>query len=361
MLNLIYKFYLLVFIHIYNKIQMKNNLLNISLLLVLSSALVFSQSNQKYAVIGDFKLLSGNIIKDCKIGYRTFGKINEDSSNIIIYPTWFEGTTEGIESLIKKHVYIDTTKYFIIAIDALGDGISSSPSNYIYGDTVFNDLTIRDIVNSQYMLLTKYFGISHLFGAVGGSMGSMQALEWAVAYPEFIDKILAYVSSPKMSSFDLLWMNTQLNMIETSRRNGMSDKEIKKIADMITTILARTPAYVIENIKIEDFPEYLESFNRELSKVFTLDDYIVQLKAMMKHDISREYKGSMGTAAKSIKSELLIIVSETDLLVNPSEALKLADLIGAKKIVLQNNCGHLAVGCEIERCKKEIADFFSKE
>ncbi len=160
-----------------------------------------------------------------------------------------------------------------------------------------------------------------------------------------------------MSSFDLLWMNTQLNMIETSRRNGMSDKEIKKIADMITAILARTPAYVIENIKIEDFPAYLESFDKEPSKVFTLDDYIVQLKAMMKHDISREYNGSMGTAAKSIKAKLLIIVSETDMIVNPYRSIKTCRFNRGKKNNFTKQLRTLAVGCEIERCKKEIADF----
>ena len=339
---------------------MKNSIIKIIAALFLSVSFIFGQSEQKFAEIGDLKLLSENIIKNCIIGYRTFGNLNEDSSNVIIYPTWFGGTTEGIETLIKKYSFIDSSKYFIIAIDALGNGISSSPSNYdSMRNGLFPQITIRDMVNSQYKLVTEIFKLKHLFAAIGGSMGSMQVLEWAVAYPDFIDKIIAYVATPKMSSFDLLWMNTQLTMIESSRRNGMSEKEIKKISDMMTAIIARTPAYTIENTRVQDIPSYIASFDKEPSKVFTLDNYVTLLKAMMKHDISLEYNESMEQAAKSIKAKLFIIVSETDMMVNPTEALRLIDLTNAKKLILQNNCGHLAVSCEIDKCREEIAKFLN--
>ena len=207
---------------------MKNQIKIFLLLLIFSFSVVCAQSEQKIAVIGDLKLLSGDTIKNCKVGYRTFGSMNKDSSNIIIYLSWFGGTTEGIATLIQIKSFIDSSKYFIIAIDALGNGVSSSPSNYELDDSVFNNLTISDMVNSQYKFLTKILGINHLHAAIGGSMGSMQVLEWGVRYPDFIDKIVAYVATPKMSSFDLLWMSTQLNLIESSRRNGMTEKEIKK-------------------------------------------------------------------------------------------------------------------------------------
>jgi homoserine O-acetyltransferase len=191
-------------------------------------------------------------------------------------------------------------------------------------------------------------------------MGSMQVLEWAVTYPDFIDKIVAYVATPKMSSYDLLWMNTQLNFIESARKNGMSEKEINKISDMITAIIARTPDYVVENTDIAEFPEYLKSFDKEPDKTFTFDDYLAQLKAMMKHDISINFNGSMEDAAKNIKAELFIIVNETDILINPTQALNLANLTDVETLILNNNCGHLGVSCEIERCREEIAEFLEK-
>jgi len=339
---------------------MKKLIKRIILVIIFSLSASYSQSSQKYADIGDFKLISGETIINCKIGYRTFGKINSDSSNIIIYPTWFLGTSEGISTLIQKYRFVDSTKYYIIAIDALGNGISSSPSNYDYEDSVFTNLTISDMVNSQYKFLTETLGIKHLFCAIGGSMGSMQTLQWSVNYPDFIDKIVAYLSTPKMSSYDLLWMNTQLSFIESARKSGMSEKEIKKISDMITAMIARTPDYIVENTDITEFPEYLKSFEKEPSKEFSFDNYLAQLKAMMKHDISINFGGSMKEAAKKIKAELFIIVNETDILINPTQALNLANLTNAETFVMDNNCGHLGVSCEIDRCREEVAEFLEK-
>lgn len=319
---------------------------------------VFSQSAQQFVNIGDYKLINDEIIKDCKIGFRTFGTLNEDKSNAIIYCSWFGGTSEAIGSLIEKKNFVDTSKFYIIAFDALGNGISSSPSNYEHSP--FPEITIRDMVNSQQELLTKHLGLNHLYGAIGGSMGSMQVLEWAVAYPEFIEKIVAYVSSPKLTSYDLLWKNTQLKLIETSKKYGVSEKEIKTISDMMTALLARTPDYVNKNIKVEEFQSYLSSFEKEPSIIFTLDNYVAQMKAMIKHDISKCFDNSMGDAAKHIQAELFIIISENDLMVNPTTSIKLAEMTSAKLLVLENNCGHLAVGCELDRCREEINNFFEK-
>lgn len=316
--------------------------------------LIYSQSELKIADIGNLKLTSGEVLDNCKIGYRIFGQINVDRSNIIIYPTWFGGTSEEIGSLVGKHHFIDTTKYCVIAIDALGNGVSSSPSNY---SKKFPQITIRDMVNAEHILLTDKLKINHVFSAIGGSMGSMQVLEWATAYPDFIDKIVAYVASPKLTTYDLLWMNTQLTLIESGRKYGMPDRDIKKISDMMTALTGRTPDYIVKNIKPAGFSDYLAYFDKEPSSVFTLDNYAAQIKAMMSLDIYKDYGDSIEETVKVIKSKLFIIVSKNDLMLNPTEALKLANAIGARTLILDNDCGHLAVSCELERCSKEIEDF----
>ncbi len=340
---------------------MKNYSIIFLILIIFSSTLVTAQSQQQFAEIGTLELVSGELITNCKIGYRTFGKLNADSSNVIIYPTWFEGTTENVGRLIEKYRFIDTTKYFIIAIDALGNGISTSPSNYnVYKIKTFPEISIRDMVNSQYKMLTEVFNLKHIFAAVGGSLGAMQVLEWSVAYPNFISKIVAYVGTPKMSTYDLLWINAQLNIIQTDKHYGVTEKEIRKSLAMMMAGIGRTPDYIVEKVKPEDFQNYLKDFDKEYSSTFTLEDYEYQLKAIMHHDIAKGFNGSMEDAANSINAKLFLIISEADLLVNPIETKRFAKLTNAKTLILNNNCGHLAVSCEIERCREEIALFLEE-
>jgi len=340
---------------------MKNVISKVLFIIFISTVANFSQSIQKFADIGNLKLISGETLSNCKIGYRTFGKLNEDSSNVIIYPTWFEGTSEGIAKLIQKYSFIDTTKYFILAMDALGNGVSSSPSNYnVYKIKSFPEITIRDMVNSQFKLVTEILGLKHLYAAVGGSLGGMQVLELSVAYPDFIDKIVSYVSTPKLSSYELLWMNTQLNIIETGKKHEVCENETRKTLAMLMAGLGRTPAYFSDKINSTDFESYLNSFDKDYSQIFTLEDYYSQIKAIIKHDISINFHGSMEEAASQVKAKLFMIISENDLLVNPVEAKYFAVLTNAKTLFLNNNCGHLAVSCEIEKCRKEIANFLSE-
>lgn len=333
-------------------------ILTFSIFIFIISSVQFAQSQQKYSEIGNLKLVNGDVLEKCVIGFRTFGKLNQDSSNAIIFPTWFEGTTNDITRLIQKYSFLDTTKYFIIAIDALGNGVSSSPSNYnVYKIKSFSEITIRDMVNSQHKFITEKMKLQKLFAAVGGSLGAMQVLEWSVAYPDFVSYVVAYVGTPKISSYDLLWIKTQLNIIETGKKYGVTEKEIRKSIAMMMAVMGRTPDYINEKIKAEDFQNYLKDFDKDFSSSFTLDDYEHQLKAIIHHDISKEFNGSMEETVKQIKAKLFLIISETDLLVNPNETKRFAELTKAKTLLLNNNCGHLAVSCEIEKCKKEISEF----
>jgi len=107
---------------------MKNMFLKTLFLTCLLPTVAAAQ-DQKHALLGDFKLESGEFIRDCQIGYRTFGTLNEEKSNAILFTTWASGTTEQLVSNFGPGKVVDSTKYFIVAIDALGNGVSSSPSN----------------------------------------------------------------------------------------------------------------------------------------------------------------------------------------------------------------------------------------
>ncbi len=317
---------------------------------------ILEDAEQHYKIIGDFKTQSADTIKNCTVGYRFFGKVNEDTTNVILYCTWFGGNSEAIGRLIRKYQFLDTTKFFIIAVDALGNGVSSSASNYS-GD--FPSISIKDMINSQHLLLTKYLKINKLFAIIGGSMGSMQALQWAVDYPDFAKKIVAYVPSPKLSSFDMLWINTQIRLIETLRKYNSTEKEIKNLSDMMTALYSRTPDYLAETIKPEEFEEYLKSFDREPDKIFTIDNYLSQIRAILKFDISKDFEYDLQKVANKIRSKLFLIISKRDMMVLPTYSYQLAELTGCRTLILDNNCGHLAVTCEIDKVRKAISDFLS--
>ena len=90
-----------------------------------------TDKKQQFASIGNFPLENGQQIYDCKIGFRTFGKLNASRSNAVIYPTGGGSTTFIMESFFGAGLDVDTTRFYLILIDALGNGVSSSPSNSV--------------------------------------------------------------------------------------------------------------------------------------------------------------------------------------------------------------------------------------
>src|SRR5262245_38121530 len=79
--------------------------------------------------LGDVRLSTGQTLRNAKLAYKTFGALNSDKSNAIVYPTWYSGQHYDNEWLIGEGMALDPSKYFIIIPNMLGNGLSSSPSN----------------------------------------------------------------------------------------------------------------------------------------------------------------------------------------------------------------------------------------
>lgn len=119
--------------------------------------------------LGDVSLQRGATLRDAKLAYKTYGTLNADKSNVIVYPTWYSGQHYDNEWLIGGGMALDPQKYFIIIPNMLGNGLSTSPSNIPqpYNKSRFPHITFYDNVRVQHKLVTEKFGIETIALVVG--------------------------------------------------------------------------------------------------------------------------------------------------------------------------------------------------
>jgi homoserine O-acetyltransferase len=302
-----------------------------------------TDQRQQYAPIGDFILENGQHIVDCKIGYRTFGKLNATRSNAIIYPTAGGSTTYMMEAYFGVGTDVDTTRFYLILIDALGNGVSSSPSNStIQPKTLFPQFSISDMVNTQYKMLTGKLNIHHLFAVIGGSMGGCQALQWAVSYPGFMDKIVAIDATPKLSTYDLLWTSTYIEAVKSDTAYHGGNYAVNPalpIAAHLSQLIITTPENVNNTVPVDSFSAWFTSNGK--AAFVDCNNFLWQIKATMLQDISTKAGGTLENTAKIIKAKMLIIANKQDHIFNQALSIKFAKLVNAELVVLDSDLGHL--------------------
>jgi homoserine O-acetyltransferase len=317
-----------------------------------SSQPSLGDGTQQFARLGEFKLQSGAVLHDFRVGYRTMGKLNADKSNAILWPTWLSATSGDLTQFIGPQNVVDSTKYFVILVDAIGNGISTSPSNSPSQPAMkFPQFTIRDIVESEYRLVTGVLHIAHLRAVMGLSMGGMQAFEWAVAYPDFMDLTIPMAGSPQSTSYDKLFWTCEINAIELDPawNNGNPTGPLTRgvaLAEEIDSMNSTSPEYRATHTKTDDFETFLEGAGKNArSDAGAAADQIRQRQAIISLDIPREFGITLDQAAKRVHSKMLVIVAAQDHVVNPGPATDFAQAIGAPVVTLDSPCGHHSFSC----------------
>jgi homoserine O-acetyltransferase/O-succinyltransferase len=314
-------------------------------------ALVVAAQEQQFANIGDLKLQNGGVIRNCRVGYRTFGKLAADKSNVIVFPTWASGTTEQLQGSIGPGRLVDSSMYFVVAIDALSNGVSSSPSNSrIQPRMRFPKFTLRDTVHSQHRLLTQVLKINRAKAIMGISMGGMQVFQWLVTYPGFMEKAIPIVGTPRPAPYDIVLWQAQIEALMRDRdwRGGNYSVNPARMLDFaFGELLLTTPTDYNRRKTREQVLADLAKAQHE--KRFDANDKIRQVQAMLELDVSRE--------SRAVKAKVFVVVAKYDHVVTPGPATEFATLLGAKLLNLDGDCGHLATSCESQRLNKAVADF----
>jgi homoserine O-acetyltransferase len=158
--------------------------------------------------IPDFTLECGLTLRPARVAYKTYGTLNADRSNAIVYPTWYSGRYWENEWLIGPDMALDPAEWFIIVPNMLGNGLSSSPSNTPppHDRARFPRVNVRDNVQSQYRLVTEHFGIERLALVLGWSMGAGQTYQWAVSHPEMVARALPFCGSSRTSPHNVVFL-----------------------------------------------------------------------------------------------------------------------------------------------------------
>jgi homoserine O-acetyltransferase/O-succinyltransferase len=297
----------------------------------------------RVAELGNCALLSGEVVPDCRVAYRTFGTLNAARDNAVLIPSWYGGTSQRLLRLLGEGGVVDTTRHFAVLVDALGNGVSSSPSTSA-DPAAFPMLTIADMVVAQNRLVKEHLRLPALHAVVGFSMGAMQALEWAVRFPDDTRQVVSLLGTPRFTTHDHVTFRTLRNLVRLAEQSGASsDSAWIPIAEFWHLIRA-TPDR-IDELTIDRLDQGLPSQAAFWSE-FDVRDNRLQIEAMLRHDIAAPFDGDLARAASAVTAELLIVVSPDDRIVGPAPALQFGSLTGAEVMSVPSACGHFALYCE---------------
>ena len=227
----------------------------------------------------NLKLESGDIINSFKLAFKTYGKLNADKTNAILVCHALTGDQyvagnnpitgrEGWWSrMVGPNKPIDTNKFFVICSNVLGGCAGSTGpkelqngSDVAYGGN-FPSVTIKDMVKAQSLLIES-LNIEKLFSVIGGSMGAMQALQWAIDFPDRILNIIHIAGALKHSAQNIAFheVGRQAIMSDPIWKNGkyFENNEVPERGLSVARMIAHI-TYLSENAMHRKFGRKLQS------------------------------------------------------------------------------------------------------
>ena len=341
--------------------------------------------DRQFAPLPTFKTGSGRELVNAKLAYETWGELNEDASNAVLIMHALTGDSHAVGGASKQHptegwwngiigpgLAIDTDRFYVVAPNMLGGCQGSTGPATLdkngreYGPR-FPYLTIRDQVHALREFSTV-INVKKWHSVIGGSMGGMHTLEFAIMFPEQVERV-AVIAAPPVTTADQIALNSvQVEAIKTDpafadgdyydAKAGLGPHRGLALARRMALLNYRSPFELNERFErtwqsgkspLGDggrfaVESYLDFHGNKFTRRFDANSYITLVNAMNSHDIGRD-RGSVESALKAIKAKSLVVGISTDRLFPLSGQQLIAEhiggeLIGGKLHVIDSEFGH---------------------
>jgi homoserine O-acetyltransferase len=329
--------------------------------------------------LGDLKLESGEVIRDVRMTYITFGTLNAQKSNAMLSLHGLQGNRNSQSYWVGRGKAFDPDRYFIIQPDTLG--VASIDANATTSPTrsglnmKFPRFNIRDMVNAEYRMLTECLGIRHLVAVAGSSMGGIETMQWSVSYPAFMDAAIPVTPMARANrQGNFIWEAVrQVVMVDPKWRDGNYPSDDPPRAGIgaglqIQSVVGSSAAgYEADFASQAEVHAAFAADAKAVGDNVQARDWIYRSWAIQSHDIgqTRGFNGDLAAAARSIKARVLLFPNCQDQLHPPREGgvLEAAQHIPTAKLIdLDDIGGHRGSrsGHSLAAFDTEVKDLFKR-
>lgn len=264
--------------------------------------------------IGRYAFENGGEIPSMKVGYVTWGKLNDGKDNAILLVPGTSGSRHSYDAFIGPGKAYDTDKYFVVAADPIGGGNSSQPKDGL--GTRFPEYTIRDMVRVQHEFVTRGLGLTQLLAVGGSSMGSFQGVEWGINFPDFMRGLILIVPAARSDNhFGTIYdaFVATITLDPNYQGGAYTDNPVEGIrrAALIyfpwtssDEFLATMDAAALARAQQEAGDTWVRAWDA--------NGMMSRYRASKAHDVSKPFGGDMTKALGQVRARALLMPSMTD-------------------------------------------------
>ncbi|WP_068638652.1 alpha/beta fold hydrolase [Thauera butanivorans] len=332
----------------------------------------YTQENHgpyKLINIGRLELEEGGVLEECTLAVATHGQLNAARDNAILVPTWYSGTSKIMEQIyIGPEHALNPDRYFIIVVNQIGSGLSLSPSNApaeIAGPK-FPRVRIGDDVQAQHRLITQHFGIERLALVLGGSMGAQQTYEWAVRYPDMVERAAPIAGTARNTEHDFMFAETLIDAIVTDpafRDGNYTDSAevaagLRRHAKLWTVMGWSTDFFRVGRHKVlgfDNMESFVDQFMTGYFAPMDPNNLLCMIWKWQRGDVSRHTGGNLAQALGRIKAKTFVMPISHDMFFPPNDCLAEQTRIANSEFRPLNSIdGHLALFGTDANCIAEL-------